>query len=114
MLMPGPELDRLFPAGGAQEPPLCAEGPVQRRNRTPGNACLRTGRGMWRLRHARALAWRCCGPVCVRVYARVLVPPNLYIHTYMRRPPVEIEGDMYTCWGEDPAESPPGRTDVCM
>ena len=23
---------------------------------------------------------------CVRVYARVLVPPNLYIHTYINRP----------------------------
>jgi len=28
-----------------------------------------------------ALAWR-RRPVCVRVYARVLVPPNMYIHTY--------------------------------
>ena len=26
---------------------------------------------------------------CVRVYARVLVPPNLYIHTYI----TEIEGE---------------------
>ena len=26
--------------------------------------------------------WR-RGPVCVRVYARVLVPPNIYIHTYI-------------------------------
>jgi len=24
---------------------------------------------------------------CVRVYARVLVPPNLYIHTYIQPPP---------------------------
>jgi len=32
---------------------------------------------------AGALAWR-RGPVsCVRVYARVLVPPNLYLHTCM-------------------------------
>jgi len=41
-------------------------------------ACGQASRGMWCLRHAGALAWR-RGPVC----ARVLVPPNLYIHTYI-------------------------------
>jgi len=25
-----------------------------------------------------------CIPSCLRVYARVLVPPNLYVHTYIR------------------------------
>jgi len=32
-------------------------------------------------RHAGALAWR-RGPVCAYVYARVLVPPNLYIYIH--------------------------------
>jgi len=31
---------------------------------------------------AGALAWR-RGPLCARVHGRVLVPPNLYIHTYI-------------------------------
>jgi len=39
---------------------------------------------MWCLRHAAALAWCVVPQACVRVYARVLVPPNLYIHnTYI-------------------------------
>jgi len=29
--------------------------------------------------------WRRGGRACVRVYARVLVPPNLYIHTYIQK-----------------------------
>ena len=28
---------------------------------------------------------------CVRVYARVLVPPNLYIHTYIYTPPSSLQ-----------------------
>jgi len=33
------------------------------------------------LRHAGALAWR-REPVCARNYARVLVPPNIYLHLH--------------------------------
>jgi len=41
--------------------------------------CLRTSCGVRPLRRAGALAWR---RGSVRVYARVLVPPNMYMHTY--------------------------------
>ena len=36
---------------------------------------------------------------CVRVYARVLVPPNLYIHKYMPR------NTTISCKGQRPGES---------
>jgi len=48
-----------------------------------GGACLQTSRGMWRLRHARALAWR-RGPVraCVRACAGAAKYQIFtYIHT---------------------------------
>jgi len=37
---------------------------------------------MWCLLRRSSVAWR-RGPVCTHVYARALVPPNLYIHTYL-------------------------------
>jgi len=33
--------------------------------------------------HGTPELWRGAAGLCARVYARVLVPPNLYIHTYI-------------------------------
>jgi len=38
---------------------------------------------MWCLRHR---SFSVAPRACVRVYARVLVPPNLYLHTYTHTP----------------------------
>jgi len=42
-------------------------------------ACLPANKPWDVVSATRALAWR--RGACVRVFARVLVPPNLYIHT---------------------------------
>jgi len=35
--------------------------------------------------------WCGAARACVRVYARVLVPPNLYIHTYIGLTPAPVQ-----------------------
>jgi len=45
--------------------------------------CLRTSRGPWAVVSATRRSSGVAPRACVRVYARVLVPPNLYRHTYI-------------------------------
>jgi len=57
------------------------------------NACLRTSRGMWCLRHAGALAWR-RGPVCACTRVCWCRRIFTYTHTY---PPPKERPEAYSC-----------------